>query len=255
MNKTLAASVLALLIAVSASAKNMYIPTAGVAPGANGTFWRTDLQIYNPSTTDDIEVSLHFVPQGMDGRFIPGRSFRVAKGGVLILNNVVARLWPDTPHIMGSIRIDSDTYTSFEFIASSRTYTDSLIGNQPGTHGQFVRALNPAEAKKTTILLHGAATADFRTNIGAMNPGLEPATLKVTLLNHDGSVFESREGLTVPPRSMEQWSLSALFGGLYSENALVRIESTVPVFTWGSVVDNYSGDAIFVNGVTPANAD
>ena len=255
MRKTIAVAVLTLVLAASASAKNMYIPTAGVTPGANGTFWRTDLQIYNPSTTDDIEVSLHFVPQGMDGRFISGRSFRITKGGVLILNNVAARLAPNTPHVIGSIRIDSDTYTSFEFIASSRTYTDSLIGSQPGTHGQFVRALDPAEAKKTTILLHGAESADFRTNIGAMNPGLEPATLKVTLLNHDGSVFESREGLTVPARSMEQWSLSAIFGGLYSENALVRIESTVPVFTWASVVDNYTGDAIFVNGVSPADAD
>ena len=68
-------------------------------------------------------------------------------------------------HAIGTIRIDSETDASDEFIASSRTYTDSRDVSRPGTHGQFVKAASGA------------------------------------------------------------------------------------VFTWASVIDNHSGDAIFVNGV------
>ncbi|HYC90292.1 MAG TPA: hypothetical protein VEO54_13835 [Thermoanaerobaculia bacterium] len=40
-----------------------------------------------------------------------------------------------------------------------------------------------------------------------------------------------------------------LFGGVYVENGTILADATAPVFTWGSVIDNVSGDAIFVRGV------
>jgi len=58
--------------ALGASAKNMYIPVAGKVAGGNNTFFRTDVRIFNPSSTDDIAVSIHYLPQGIEGPNIPG---------------------------------------------------------------------------------------------------------------------------------------------------------------------------------------
>lgn len=44
---------------------------------------------------------------------------------------------------------------------------------------------------------------------------------------------------------------AALFGGVYVWNRVIAMDATAPVFTWGSVIDNDSGDAIFVRGVAP----
>lgn len=245
------AVLLTMQLATAAFAKNMYIPVAGVTPGSNGTFWRTDVRIFNPSSDEAIGVTLHFLPQGMDGTNIPGRVFRLAPRETLVLDNAVATLAPHFATAVGAIRIDSDDGRSFEFIASSRTYTGTGDATRPGTYGQFVPALGIADATRNATILHIAARPDVRTNLGVMNPGLEPVTVRFTLLGIDGQPFLESVPLVVQPRSMQQWAMTDafLFGGVYAENGTVLVEATAPVFAWGSVVDNQSGDAIFVRGI------
>ncbi len=226
-------------------AKNMYIPAAGVTPGQNGTFWRTDLRIYNPSPDEAIHVSLHFLPQGMDGTNISGRIFTIPARGTLVLDNVVATLAPHLATALGAIRVDSDTHHSYEFVASSRTYTTTTSS---GTRGQFVPALGAADAVSRSAVLHVVSSNDCRTNFGVMNPGLQPVTVKIRLLGTDGSAFLESQTLTIQPRSMDQWSLQSLFGGVFMPDGTAIVEASGPVFTWGSVVDNVSGDPIFVKG-------
>ena len=90
-----------------------------------------------------------------------------------------------------------------------------------------------------------------------MNPGLEPVTVRFTLLGIDGQPFLGSLPLVVPPRSMQQWSMTDafLFGGVYVANGVIVADATAPVFTWGSVIDNQSGDSIFVRGVAQQEAN
>lgn len=251
MKRTILFAALLATLATNAFAKNMYIPAAGVTPGSNGTFWRTDVRIFNPSATQDIAVTLHFLPQGMDGRNIPGRMFNIGKRETLVLENVVATLAPHLTNALGAIRIDSDNGTSHEFIASSRTYTGTGVVTRPGTYGQFVPALGVEDTTRSAVVLHAASREDVRTNLGVMNPTMEAVTVRFTLLGVDGQPFLESAPLVVPPRSMQQWSMSAMFGGLYAYDSVIIADATAPVFTWGSVIDNYSGDPIFVRGVAP----
>lgn len=251
------AALLATQLATTAFAKNKYIPAAAKAPGSNGTYWRTDVRIYNPSSVNDITVSLHFLPQGMDGSNISGRGFSIGKRETLVLDDVVSILAPWATSAVGAIRIDSDhAHTNDDFIVSSRTYTGTGDATRPGTYGQFVPALEVADASRSSAVLHVASRSDVRTNLGLMNPTLEEVTVRFTLLGIDGKPFLESAPLVVPPRSMQQWSMSAMFGGLYAPDSVIIADATAPVFSWGSVIDNYSGDAIFVRGVaqeaTPA---
>lgn len=241
-------------LAGTAFGKNLYIPVGGVTPGQNGSYWRTDVRIFNPSRVHEIDVTLHFLPQGQDGRNIPGRMFHLGKRETLVLDNVVATLVPEATQALGAIRIDSDNGMSHEFIASSRTYTNSAHQTRPGTFGQFVPALDPAGARPTTVALH-VSSAEFRTNFGVMNPGSTAVTVQVTLLGTDGQPFLVSSPQVVPPKSMQQWSMSELFGGVYMENGTAVFEASAPVFSWISRIDNASGDAIFVQGMEDGTID
>jgi hypothetical protein len=115
----------------------------------------------------------------------------------------------------------------------------------------LVPALKPAGAKRKAVILNIAERPDMRTNVGAMNPGLLPSSLRIKLIGPDGSAFLQSEELVVPPRTMQQWSLPELFGGVFVSEAYVVLEAAEPLFSWASVIDNYSGDAMFVPASTP----
>lgn len=241
------------LVALSASAKNMYIPIAGVAQGANGTLFRTDLRVFNPSTTKTIGLTVHFLPANQDGRFISGNLYSIPPRQTLVLNDVVGKYlkWPNGS--IGALRLDSDDERSWEFSATSRTYTDSPNAAAPGTFGQFIPAVDPANAKNRIVVNQVSNSSDsakgFRTNVGVMNPGQDEAGVLLKVYAANGSLVG--EGtILVPPKSVVQKALPALIGrsSLDLTDGYVIIESTAPVFGYASVVDNRSSDQIFVLG-------
>jgi len=238
---------LLLLAAGSAFAENQYIPVAGLAPGANNTLFRTDVRIFNPAPYA-IDVTLHFLPTGIDGSNISGRVFHIGPRQMLVLDNVVEHINPGSTTALGAVRIDSDTDASYAFLADSRTWTSSPNPQAPGSYGQFIPAMRPEEARLETVVLHLSNTPERRTNIGAMNPGPEAATVKATLYPWDGSSSLESAPFVLPAMSMKQVSLADLFGGLFLVDGYVVFESTHPLFTWGSVIDNQSGDPFYIIG-------
>ncbi|HEX7153883.1 MAG TPA: hypothetical protein VF618_20505 [Thermoanaerobaculia bacterium] len=247
--------VLALLIAatVSASAKDMWIPIAGVAPGANETLFRTDLRIFNPSSTKTIGVTIHFLPANMDGRNISGRIVTVPPRSMAVLNNVVGDFMQIHTPMVGALRLDSADDQSWEFTAESRTYTDSPTG--PGTYGQFIPAMHASAAKHKLVVTHLSHSADistgFRTNVGVMNPSSEEAVVTPRVYRNDGALLIVGEPIVVPPHSVVQTPLGVIHGiGSFNlPDGFVVLDSSQPVFAYASVVDNRSSDPFFVVGV------
>lgn len=246
--------------ALGASAKNMYIPVAGRVAGGNNTFFRTDVRIFNPSTTDDISVSIHYLPTGIDGSNIPGKLVSVPKRQMVVLNDIIGDFFGGLVaegNTIGALRLDSDTDASYEFIADSRIYTNSPNAAVQGTYGQYVPAMELSDAKLKTVVLHLKSTFDtgivgqmtYRTNVGVMNPGNEPATVTSVLYGAPGVKLLEGLVITIPPKSMRQMSIPELFGTATFNDGFVTFESTQPVYTWGSVVDNKSGDQVFVRGI------
>lgn len=251
MKKIAVALAIVFAAATSAAAKNLYIPAAGTAPGANGTHFRTDVRIFNPSSTTPISVTVHFLPQGMDGSNISGRIVEVGPRQMAVLNDIVGDFmqWPTSA--VGALRLDSDTDQSYEFSAESRTYTDSPNPGAPGTYGQFIPALDPnSDATKTGVVLHVKHNDLFRTNAGVMNPNREPINVRATLVRADGTLVGETELFTVPAMSMTLQPLAQLFGsGVAVDDGYLVINTSLHAFPFASLVDNQSGDAIFVPAV------
>lgn len=235
------------LSALTASAKNLYIPAAGIAPGANGTFFRTDVRIFNPSTTKTIGVSVHFLPLGIDGSNISGRIVFVEPRKMAVLNDIVGTFLQVPAPAIGAIRLDSDEDVSYEFSADSRTYTDSPNPAVAGTYGQFVPALEASAAQRKTVVLHVSSSSAFRANVGLMNPyGYVEASATLSLHRADGTLIAEAPALSVLGHSMVQRSIASVFGSVPDfEDGYITVDSTQPIFAYASVVDNRSGDQTF----------
>ena len=250
MKRIAIAAAIVFAVASDAAAKNLYIPAAGSAPGANNTRFRTDVRIFNPSSTTPISISVHFLPQGMDGSNIPGRLVAVAPRQMAVLNDIVGDFlqWP-VPAV-GALRLDSDTDKSYEFTAESRTYTDSPNAAAPGTFGQSIPALDPTtEALKLSVVTHVSNNDAFRTNAGIMNPNREALTATVKLVRADGTLVAESAPFEVPAMSMTLRPITQLFANLpVVDDAYLMINTSLDSFPFASLVDNQSGDAIFIPG-------
>ena len=236
-------------VALSASAKNVYIPVAGVARGLNNTFFRTDVRIFNPSITEDITLTIYFLPQEAGGTSAPGKEVTIPRRGMAVLNDIVGTFFAMPEPTIGSIRLDSGSKPSYEFIADSRIYTDSPNPSAPGTYGQFISPIEFSLARARTVVLHVANVVEYRTNAGVMNPGTESATVTAILYATDGSRLGASAPFVIVPKSMRQFSVIELFGNVNFVDGYIEFQSTQPVFTWGSLIDNRSGDPIYIPGV------
>jgi hypothetical protein len=195
-------------IFISAARTRQGLIPAIHAPGANGTLWRTDVWLSNPgATAEDVVVNQ--------------RSLRVPARGAVVIRDVLGS--------DGSARLSINTAI---VLATSRTYT---VGTN-GSFGQFVPPGSASSALGTLIGIESSPS--FRTNIGAMSQ--RPSTVRFIAYDAGGrEVWRS----DVAVNGLAQFPLPVpLRDGRVSAEVL----DGGPVVPYASVVDNVSGDPIFI---------
>jgi subtilisin-like proprotein convertase family protein len=202
-------------------------------PGVN-TFWRSDIFL---SAVGDSGGS--FLLDYTDSVTFE----RVVKHGtlqpheVLGFDDAVALLFGRTG--FGSVKVDLDG----GLVATSRTATSS----PGGTYGQFVplSAVEPFGAPRE--LLHIERSSAFRTNLGVLNTGGPNEVIRFTLYDAAGHYIGSTDR-TVADLGVIQFSLEAITTTPIVDGR-VEVEvivGTGNVLAWASVIDNVTGDPIFV---------
>ncbi len=170
-----------------------YFPAAAATDGANGTHWRTDLVLTNPSPTEGF-AELAFFPSGSSNLCATKSDpYRIPAGGALRLDDVLTKQFSATG--AGALAV---LELSGPIRASSRTYTTGASG--AGSYGQFVPALEDGaafEAGEDAILPWLVQNAGYRTNIGFFNPSASAATVDVAVRGADGAVV-SQSSRNVP---------------------------------------------------------
>lgn len=228
--------IVAVAIATSAAAKEVYVPIAGSV----GVF-RTDTRVFNPSSEYDIVVSATFLPVGRNNAAATSREITVGKRQMAVFDDVVASLLGQTG--LGAVRLSSD----HDFVATSRIYA----ATPEGTLGQFVSAQDISAAKSRGLLVQLKATGGpgqrgtFRTNLGFVNPHEMSTTVTIRMYDRSSAAVGAPMVETVPP-----------FGVLFPLNidsaradftdGWIAFEASQPVFGFASVVDNGTTDAIFI---------
>jgi catechol 2,3-dioxygenase-like lactoylglutathione lyase family enzyme len=221
-----------LLWATALPAAERWIPIAGTV----GVF-HTDVRLWNPSSTKDIEVIARLFPTGN-----VDNSAAAAGGGVtLTVPRRSMQVLDDVTSLFDTTQLGALHFTSTdEFTASSRIYAQSAAG----TLGQSFVAESPAAATTKGSVLQLEATPAFRTNIGAVN--IAATATSVTWRLHDKSNAEvATATTTMPPYAViAPTNVLGLFRatGLDLSDAWVSFSATNPIFAYGSVVDNTTND-------------
>jgi hypothetical protein len=133
--------------------------------------------------------------------------------------------------------------TVFERILTDATAT-------AGTVGQQTDAVSAEDLASQGSLLGVRQDAEFRTNVGLLNPGAGNATVRLRLVRSPATELASNE-IVLPPRGYVQRNLSALFPEAElppGETLSIELESanaSQPVFAFASVIDNISQDPTF----------
>jgi hypothetical protein len=236
---------------------------AAKVAGLSGTFWRTDLRIFNPAE-ELTQVSLDILVPGQSNSNPPGISnVPVAPKGTLALDNVLEffRQQIGLDAAKAAIRVRFANQSGVAPVVVGRTYTDVPGG---GTYGQFIPGLevrpgsSPQEQWLTGLSQAAGSSEGFRTNLSLYNLRQDRDS-QVTLYLYDGAgQLVASKAKSIAPLGYEQAPLPSLFGitpplAVGALKLLLGPNSDVGVNA--SVVDNRTGDASLGSNEPVPNAD
>jgi len=220
---------------------NFYlIPAAASVAGAQGTYWRTDLSIVNPHEHRSIAVTVALLQADRADYFPAERSYTIPAKGERRVTDVVGSAFSTSGN--GALML----YTSdgAVFAASARTYTGSSSTYGQTELGQDWVNVGGARAFTSGIRHDGA----FRTNVGAVNASDRGISLLAEVFDSGGALRGSTV-LDLQAWSQTQVSLSTFSSSVSSGYVRWTCQTSGTDLQWvayASVVDNASGDAVFV---------
>ena len=254
MHRWITGLVVAVTTAAVCSAQTLYIPASANAEGVNQTRWRTDLQV-KATNSEPAAFTIELLESRQNNSDPAALDFTVAAGESLRLVNLVETEFGFTG--TAALRI---TATEGQILATSRTYND----DPSGTYGQTVPAVADSDGIRfgnDSILIQLSRSPDpstgFRTNIGLVNLTDQRIDTTIDLFRADGSFIAT---LSYVLKAFEHRQVNDGFGVAGADDvddgyAVVRTTDEGGRFiTYASVVDNGSGDAVFILGQVEAGA-
>jgi len=224
------------------TASRIVIPAVGRLPGANGTYWRSDVTLFNPNGFIPQTITLRYRAAGADNRNAASRQFTVLGGRTMVLADILSTFGLSS----GSGALEVTWSGGGAPVVTSRTYTTVAGG---GTYGQ---SIDPIAAFGRDAFVPGLRSDfAFRTNVGFVNDGDVTTGVTVSLLASNGQTLATAF-VQLPPKSQAQSSVGALFpnidAGSLGYFTLQAHDDSGQLFAYGSIVDNGSGDPVFFAG-------
>ena len=224
--------------------KDLYLSIGGSV----GTF-RTDMRIFNPSTTKDIQIQAYLLPLGnVDNSGVQPRMITVPKRSMAVYNDVVSSLFGASG--LGGIHLSSTD----GFIATQRVYSTAADGS---TNGQFVAGVDETTAIKNGVVIQMKANGTqgqartFRTNVGVLNPNATTTNLTWSIYDRNNNLVGQPFTESMPPFAVIGPSGMTAFGLSSSSTAdlsdtWLTFASDQPIITYGSVIDNLNNAGTYV---------
>ncbi len=228
---------------------SMFVPAAAHVSGAAGTNWRTDVEVYNTGQqTAQYRIALLRKNQNNSNPVTVG--FNLLAGQSVRYNDILQSVF----QFDGSASLWI-TVQSGEVTVSSRTYNET----PDGTYGQYIggaldaQAIQQGQEGRIIQLTHNQANNQgFRTNVGFLNCTSLNISAQVRLYSSDGSLIGTRT-YGLEPYMYSQ--IDRIFGQVTQSDVsdgYVIVETFTPggkLFAYASVVDNRTGDPIYIPAV------
>jgi hypothetical protein len=213
----------------------LFIPAIINSPGGEGSFWRTDVWIYNPGQ-ESLTVTAEYTP-AVGAPF--AREIVVSPRGQTELANIVETLFGTTG--IGTLSLSA----AGPIAGVSRTFNTPPSG--AGTFGFSIAAMDVASTLGSAVLNGVSHNTAYRTNIGMMNPHDHEVTVRARLYSSAGVLLgEATRALAAG--TVQQPSITDLFqaAGAVSGGYVVVDSTQGSFFSYASVVDNRSNDPTLV---------
>jgi hypothetical protein len=226
---------------IGALSEFYFIPAAARARGAQGSFFKTDLDIQNG---DDEMASYQFLwlPRDADNSApVSSDIYMLDEGMAMRYQDVLGEVFgvDDSTDAVGALAIVSNTSNLKLF---SRTYNVSGAG----TFGQAIPGFAADElimAGERKRILFFTENPDYRSNIGILNGTGEPMAISWARYLADGAMVEEASAV-LPPWGNVQ--LNRVFSGEAPvEGAYIDVWTETPgaaFMAYGSVLDNNTSD-------------
>ena len=238
------------------SAPQILIPAAGAIEGANGTFFRSEVNILNYGSTD-ANLEMRWIPRPGEGTSAVTIATLPAGRGLGasdFVTNVLGRSG------LGSVIITAlgpggTVDTNARLYVSARIWT-----NQPGTGGTTSQSFNTLPlnsiSSERLAIIGLRRDAQFRLNVGIVNlDATREQQFNITV--GGASAPSEATPLTVPALTMQQVGVA----GAAQTGLQIIVENVTPLATrsnqwiaYGSSVDNVTGDSWSMLGFTPSSS-
>jgi hypothetical protein len=222
--------------------KGMQIfPVVARAEGAFNTHWRTDLRLLNAGLQAQPAQLTLFTLAGAHTATI-----NLQPGTMRAVHDAIATLFPEiTANVSGSLQVEAPQ----GLLPAGRIYNDQ---GAEGTYGQFLPGAGAADTLavgEEGILLHMANNDQFRCNVGFTDFGGAGARVQVILQSIGGTLLKMGTWDVGPSMNLQVdriFEQLGVMGQFAAARAKVSVVSGGPVYFYASVVDNKTGDAVFI---------
>lgn len=219
-------------------ADELFLPSLGRGPGANGSQWYATVWIHNPSQ-QTADITVEFLERGHSNPTPMSQLISIGPGQTLQFKDAFYELF-GLETAFGALRFVSTQ----KVVVSARSF-NQIGSDSAESQGQFMAALPPGFAvgmgEKTSVTgCSQPADGSFRSNVAMIEVAGGTVVARLSLLDGPGVILASKDYSLGPYQPM-QINLSALGAGLTVDGG--RAEVSVlsgdgAVLALGSMVGN-----------------
>ena len=230
---------------------NLMVPAVASSQGQVGTAFRSDVWLLNMSPGESRFLVAYRCSTGCDNRVPHVAEVFVPPGTIGLFKNVVVSLF-NAPESAGALLFSQCGFGNFTVnppMVISRTYTAAPSGS--GTMGTEVPSFTTDRLTRFALFVGlagngGALDRGYRTNCGIVPFFGVSAIVRLSLRASSGATLATGDIAATDPVQ-----LNDVFGALgaptvVTEDASLTVESDVPVLPYCIVIDNLSGDGVFL---------
>jgi hypothetical protein len=211
------------------------------ATGVNGTRWSSEVVVATllPGSANTAFAITFADPVGKGlNAVVPGSVFL----GSVRFADIVQTLFQRSSAI-GLLRAEFPAGV----IATSRIATPSSGGGSAGQFVPFLDTRNAVADGATATIIQAESSSSFRTNVGAANLGGTTARVRFAAFDAAGTAVGSTERAVDPLQVVQVAVASFVASPIPNGRVDVQVlEAARGMLIYGSVIDNRSGDAIYI---------
>jgi hypothetical protein len=225
-----------------------WVAAAARVAGAGGTNWRTDLEVHNPGNSQ-VQYTIELLVRGQANPNPASKIYSLGSGRSVRYEDCLLSVFGVSSGA-AALRV---TPSAGSVMVASRTYNDA----PGGTYGQFISGVSEGagsiasgqEGRLIQLSRSSDSSRGFRTNLGFVNTSASECEVDVTVYDSRGSRIGAK---TYPLAAFEHDQANDVLnqvGAQDVDNAMAVVEpqtSGCRVIAFASVVDNRSGDPVYV---------